>query len=218
MKPMIIALVGPSGSGKTTLALHLERAVGIPQLVSHVTRPMRDGEVQGREHWFVDESQMPPRDAMLAYGFFGGHHYWVALNDLSGVRVCTYAIDEVPLLEMIDKFGDRFHIVPVRVERDYDVAVVGAERIARDKGRPVLPREFYKAWIDNDGTLGEFLEKGVAEIKKLVTDCTCGYCLYQFGCRKAARLFRSGGASSNSLKKLAEECHDFMFARYFWLK
>lgn len=49
---MIYLLIGPSGSGKTTLAQHLKE-LGIPELVSHTTRLMRSGEVQGKTYYFV---------------------------------------------------------------------------------------------------------------------------------------------------------------------
>ena len=53
MKTKIIAIVGPSGSGKTTLAEYFQRQFCIPTIVSYTTRPMRAGEANGREHWFV---------------------------------------------------------------------------------------------------------------------------------------------------------------------
>ena len=54
-KPIIIALVGPSGSGKTTLSLYLQEMLNIPAICSYTTRPMRRGEQNGREHWFVED-------------------------------------------------------------------------------------------------------------------------------------------------------------------
>ena len=158
MRTKIYAIVGPSGSGKSTLVKFLEEEVGIPQLVSHTTRPMRPGEEQGREHWFDDDICMPSREKMLAYAHFGGFHYWVALSQLDEYDVCTYIIDEAALVEMINKFGDRYDIVPIYIEREYDESI-GEDRINRDKDRMSLPREFYKAIIKNNGTLDGFLEE-----------------------------------------------------------
>ncbi len=51
-RPIIITIVGPSGSGKTTMA-NIMSENGIPTIVSYTTRPMREEETNGKEHWFV---------------------------------------------------------------------------------------------------------------------------------------------------------------------
>ena len=153
----IFAIVGPSGSGKSSLVRYLEDEVGIPQLVSHTTRLMRKGEEQGREHWFDSDYCMPDHEKMLAYAFFGGFHYWVELRQLEDFDVCTYIIDEDALVEMIQKFGDRYEFIPVYIDRQYDPSIA-TDRIARDSSRTILPRDFYKAVIVNDGTLEQLYE------------------------------------------------------------
>lgn len=153
----IYAIVGPSGSGKSTLVKFLEEELDIPQLVSHTTRPMRKGEEQGREHWFDYDICMPSRDKMLAYANFGGFHYWGNLSQVEEYDICSYIIDEDALVEMIEKFRDRFEFVPVYVDREYDPSI-GEERIKRDGTRTKLPESFYKAIIVNDGTIEQLYE------------------------------------------------------------
>ncbi len=167
MRTKIFAIVGPSGCGKSTLVRFLEEEVGIPQLVSHTTRAMRPGEEQGREHWFDEDICMPSREKMLAYANFGGYHYWVALSQLDDYDVCTYIIDEDALVEMIDKFGDRYEIVPIYVDREYDPAI-GVDRIERDNKRTILPRDFYKAVIVNNGSLDSFFDKSEKIFQSLI--------------------------------------------------
>lgn len=167
MKKKIIAIVGPSGSGKSTLVQYLEEEVGIPQLVSHTTRPMRNGEVQGREHWFDTDYCMPARDKMLAYANFGGFHYWVALSQVEEYDVCTYIIDEAALVEMTKKFGDRYDIIPIYIEREYDEGI-DHSRIVRDNERIILPRDYYYAVITNNGSLEEFFEESTKIFETLI--------------------------------------------------
>lgn len=77
----------PSGAGKTSLVKAL-----LPQLsntllsISYTTRPMRAGEVDGVNYFFVDETkfaQMVANDSFMEYATVFGYHYgttreWVA--------------------------------------------------------------------------------------------------------------------------------------------
>lgn len=102
-KPIIIALVGASGSGKTTLSLYLQDKLAIPAVCSYTTRPMRPGEVNGREHWFVTEAEyerMAATESLLAYTKFGGYHYWTLESQVAKNLITTYVIDEKGLIEL----------------------------------------------------------------------------------------------------------------------
>ena len=53
----IIIIAGPSGVGKTTVSKYLTEKYNIPRVVTHTTRPMREGEVPGKSYYFeTDES------------------------------------------------------------------------------------------------------------------------------------------------------------------
>jgi guanylate kinase len=68
----VLAIVSsPSGAGKTTLTHRLLRE--FPELefsVSYTTRPIRPGEVEGRDYHFVDDATF---DRMVAAGEFAEH-------------------------------------------------------------------------------------------------------------------------------------------------
>ena len=54
----MFVLSSPSGAGKTTLSrLLIERMAGLRMSVSVTTRPMRPGEVDGRDYFFVDHAR-----------------------------------------------------------------------------------------------------------------------------------------------------------------
>jgi len=60
---LMFVLSSPSGAGKTTLSrLLIERMPGLRMSVSATTRPMRPGEVDGRDYLFVDK---PRFEAMV---------------------------------------------------------------------------------------------------------------------------------------------------------
>ncbi|MBI5132104.1 MAG: guanylate kinase [Rhodopseudomonas palustris] len=65
---LMFVLSSPSGAGKTTLSRMLvKEAASLQMSVSATTRPMRPGEVDGRDYFFVDR---PKFDAMVAAGEF----------------------------------------------------------------------------------------------------------------------------------------------------
>jgi guanylate kinase len=71
----VLAIVSsPSGAGKTTLTRRLLEEFG-PQLefsVSYTTRPRRQGEVDGRDYWFVTPEQF---EDMVERGEFAEHAF-----------------------------------------------------------------------------------------------------------------------------------------------
>jgi len=55
---LMLVLSSPSGAGKTTISrLLLERDSGLTMSVSVTTRPIRPGEVEGRDYYFVDPTE-----------------------------------------------------------------------------------------------------------------------------------------------------------------
>ena len=76
---LMLVLSSPSGAGKTTLSrLLIERMPGLKMSVSATTRPMRPGEVDGRDYRFVDKSsfeQMAERDELLEWATVFDHRY-----------------------------------------------------------------------------------------------------------------------------------------------
>lgn len=166
-KPIIIAIVGESGSGKTSLSLFLQERVNVPAIVSYTTRPMREGEQDGVEHYFVDDNQAPqPKDA-FAYTEFGGFRYWTNEKQFTQNRVVTYVVDEKGLLEMIEKWDDKYCILSVLVQRPENPT--DEHRKNRDKGRVSISPESYDVVLVNDGTLQEFYREAIFQIGNLVS-------------------------------------------------
>jgi guanylate kinase len=63
---LMFVLSSPSGAGKTTLSRMLvAETPGLQMSVSTTTRPMRPGEVDGRDYFFVDKTKF---EAMAAQG------------------------------------------------------------------------------------------------------------------------------------------------------
>jgi guanylate kinase len=69
-----VIVSSPSGAGKTTLTRRLihEFGPGLEFSVSYTTRPMRPGEVNGRDYWFVTPEVF---QNMVEAGEFAEHAY-----------------------------------------------------------------------------------------------------------------------------------------------
>jgi guanylate kinase len=76
---LMFVLSSPSGAGKTTLSrLLIERMPGLRMSVSATTRPMRPGEVDGRDYLFVDKPRfeaMVKEDELLEWATVFDNRY-----------------------------------------------------------------------------------------------------------------------------------------------
>src|SRR3974390_2553195 len=76
---LMFVLSSPSGAGKTTLSrLLIERTPGLNMSVSATTRPMRPGEVDGRDYHFIDRTKfdrMAKARELLEWATVFDHRY-----------------------------------------------------------------------------------------------------------------------------------------------
>jgi guanylate kinase len=76
---LMFVLSSPSGAGKTTLSrLLIDHVPGLSMSVSATTRPMRPGEVEGRDYLFVDKArfdQMVGQNELLEWATVFGNRY-----------------------------------------------------------------------------------------------------------------------------------------------
>lgn len=157
MKPLIICIVGASGSGKTTASMILQQQFGWNAIVSYTTRPMRKGEIDGKDHWFVKASQIPPKNKMCAYTKFGGYEYWTEWEQFMTLFPSVYVIDEKGLiyLQSQETTPFPFDFITIKIKRD-NLQEIDSERKERDAERTHLPEELYDYIIDNNGSIEEF--------------------------------------------------------------
>lgn len=163
----LITITGPSGAGKDTVARMMSEMTDWPVLCSYTTRPMREGEVNGREHYFVEHVNVSPTK-MLAYTFYGGYDYWSRLDQVKDTAI--YVIDEVGLVELKEKHPDievySIYVnswLPIRLTRG-----VKLPRIIRDVERfRNAPQIKYNKVIHNNkdkDSLQEYVAKCICDI------------------------------------------------------
>lgn len=156
----IIAIIEESGSGKTFASQYLQQKFGWEAIVSYTTRPMRQGEINGRDHWFVKPSQIPPKSKMCAYTQFGGYEYWTEWNQFMTLFPSVYVIDEKGLVNLMAKeqVPMSFHLITIKIIRPNKEGI-DKSRQERDKERVSLDDNFYDYVINNDHTIEAFRAK-----------------------------------------------------------
>lgn len=115
-----IVLVGKGASGKNVLMERLEKR-GFKHLVSHTTRPMRDGEKDGVEYHFVSTDEfkrMIDNNEFVEYQEFGGNLYGTSKKEWDDSDVMILAPKGV---ENIKQLGLRDDCFIIYVDIPYDV-------------------------------------------------------------------------------------------------
>lgn len=87
-KGILLVLSGPSGSGKDTVIAELFKSeLDIVQSVSMTTRAPREGEVHGRDYYFVDKDTFTDainNNRMLEYANYGSNYYGTPKDPIDG--------------------------------------------------------------------------------------------------------------------------------------
>ena len=171
-KPTIIAIIGASGSGKTYMSKLLQSEFGLFLIVSYTTRAMREGEIEGVDHFYIRDARHISRKDMLSYTKFAGREYFALESQLAPNILNAYVVDEKGLKFLKENKAHKFNIISIRIESEPGTLVrrgIDELRILRDKDRELLPLDYYDYVVDNNGTIEEFennIRKTYKEIEK----------------------------------------------------
>ena len=86
----MIVLSGPSASGKTEVAKRLMSEYGIKRVITTTTRPMRKGEVDGIDYYFVSKErfkEMVNEGLFVEYTEYNGNLYGSLKSEIADNKV-----------------------------------------------------------------------------------------------------------------------------------
>ena len=148
MRNTLYCIVGRTSSGKDTLAKKIVSTFkDISIIVSYTTRPIRDYETDGVDHWFITEEDYIEKYAdkeKLAYTEINGYRYFTLKDDVLTQKKNIYIIDPNGLKEIYaNKSGYHIRCMYVRANdyvrreryesRESNVTVPFGIRNAREK-------------------------------------------------------------------------------------
>jgi guanylate kinase len=97
MSSNLVTITGPSGSGKTELIKALESRGKFARLISVTTRPMRPGEIDGVDYYFITPAEFQEyveTDKLVQSVSFNGFNYGTTDNELARIA----AIGKQPIV------------------------------------------------------------------------------------------------------------------------
>ena len=110
-KKTIITIIGRSGVGKDYISKRLSTILDYPLVVSHTTRPKRDNETNGVEHWFDSKEEfdtLMQNNTVIAYTKIGEYEYCALLEDIGDNAI--YIIDPHGIEYLKQNFKDQINL------------------------------------------------------------------------------------------------------------
>lgn len=211
----MIILIGKTGSGKSTIKKELLK-LGYDSLLEYTTRPPRDGEKNGVDYYFVEETKFKSMEednvfaSVTSYKVANGDTWYYGIEkncigNKNGVLV-TNPISLGKIYDKLNKMTDQiFYIksdeellVQRASERKDDIDEV-RRRIQADRDDFKWVDEFADYSLTNDGVLSCY------EIAKII------YEIYEARLNKQAIFIDADGVILDTIKQIVDTYnYDFM--------
>ncbi len=141
MTHFLLVLSSPSGGGKSTIARKLVQGRNdVAFSVSATTRPMRPGEADGKDYYFLSDEEFDQRlksDGFLEWATYGGRRYGTLVSEVERIfEEGSHAILDIEIegaRQVRQKFPDAVTV--------FLLPPSGAELAARLRGRDTEDEE-----------------------------------------------------------------------------
>lgn len=173
----IYCIQGLTSSGKTTITERVSKELNIPVLISHTTRPIREGiEENGKTYHFVDNDFFNENEFLEQRHYnteYGVWKYGLHISELQNKPYSLFIVDRQGYEELQDKLGED-KLVSIFIE------VSEEELKRRNKLRGDCPKEFsrrlksdieeFKGHISDHIVYNNNLEDAVKKVKEIIID------------------------------------------------
>ncbi|MFM9007493.1 MAG: guanylate kinase [Bacteroidota bacterium] len=178
----LVLFCGPSGSGKTTIVHHLMKVFPAMRFsISATTRPRRDNEVDGRDYFFLSESDFRSRldkgDFLESEEVYPGRFYGTLRSEVERIlndgHIALFDVDVVGGLQIKKHFGPQLldvFVMPPSIDELHRRLVTRAteteESLMRRLGK--AEKEMQYAFRFSHVIVNSDLDKAQAEAEQLV--------------------------------------------------
>ena len=123
----LIAIIGQAGSGKDSIYRRIVHQYKYHPVVGYTTRPIREGEVDGRDYHFVSVEEFDELD-LITEKSFNGWHYGISKESFSETEINIGVFNPSQIIDLLER-------------NDIDMEIY--EIVASDKARLIrqLTRE-----------------------------------------------------------------------------
>lgn len=153
-KPLKFLFIGRTASGKSSIAKAVCEKMGLTQVVSYTTRPMRKSEKNGSDHIFISDKDVSQyENDMAAYTEINGYKYFTTYDVIDNADI--YVIDPIGVDNLKIKCWDRYEFVEIYIRTPQKLA----ETRARMRGDNL--KDFKQRWVSENKMFSDY-EKGQA--------------------------------------------------------
>ena len=151
-KPIKFLVLGRTGSGKTSIVRAVCEKMGLKQVVSYTTRPMRESEKIWSDHIFITDDEVKQyENDIAAYTEIDGNKYFVTYDIIDSSDV--YVIDPAGLDSLKTKCKDRYEFVEIYIRTPQKIA----EERAKSRGDKL--KTFKQRWVSENQQFTDY-ERG----------------------------------------------------------
>ncbi len=181
----IFYLMGKSSSGKDTIYKHIltENKFRLRKIVPYTTRPIREGEEDGREYFFIDDAKVRKLAdegriiELRAYKTYHGNWKYMTVNDgRINLKKHNYLI--IGTLESYKKTVEYYGqeaVVPILVEVDNGVRLQRALNRERNQVEPKYQEMCRRFLADEEDFRQELIDE--ANIPRIFVNETLDVCI-----------------------------------------